>query len=150
MPERLKFKMGNSSELDNVKHEVGSILITTDTGNIYLDIDDGKETRLDLIDNKVKNAVNSIVNGATESFDTLKEIADWIDTHGADAEALVKSVQEEAVTRQEQDGLLAAAIALESENRLKELSDNVMLNNKTANIENNIKTKNIVNSIKGY
>ena len=40
------------------------------------------------VDYKVAQAVAGILNGADESFDTLKELADWISTHGADAAAM--------------------------------------------------------------
>ena len=34
------------------------------------------------IDNRIINKLSTIIGGAPESFDTLKEIADWIETHG--------------------------------------------------------------------
>ena len=36
--------------------------------------------------------IDSIIGSAPESFDTLKEVSDWIDVHGADFNALKNSV----------------------------------------------------------
>lgn len=38
---------------------------------------------------QISAAINAIVNGAPNAFDTLKEIADWITTHGETASDLV-------------------------------------------------------------
>ena len=39
--------------------------------------------------NQVSAAVTALINNAPASFDTLKEIADWIQTHGNEAAALI-------------------------------------------------------------
>lgn len=40
------------------------------------------------VDKKVADAVAGILNGAPEAYDTLKEISDWISTHGKDAASM--------------------------------------------------------------
>lgn len=49
-------------------------------------------------DDKVQDAINAaiakIVDGAPDTFDTLKEISDWITEHGEGANALIKTIAE--------------------------------------------------------
>lgn len=45
------------------------------------------------VDKKVADAVASIVNGAPESYDTLKEISDWITTHVDSASTMNSQIQ---------------------------------------------------------
>ena len=45
------------------------------------------------VDKKVADAVASIVANAPASYDTLKEISDWISTHTEDASAMNSSIQ---------------------------------------------------------
>lgn len=45
------------------------------------------------VDKKVADAVASIVANAPASYDTLKEISDWISTHTSDASAMNSSIQ---------------------------------------------------------
>lgn len=40
------------------------------------------------VDKKVADAVAGILNGAPEAYDTLKEISDWISSHGKDAASM--------------------------------------------------------------
>lgn len=40
------------------------------------------------VDKKVADAVANLINGAPEAYDTLKEISDWISSHGTDAAAM--------------------------------------------------------------
>jgi len=44
---------------------------------------------------QINAAITSLVNGAPNSLDTLKEIADWINTHGEAASNLVSVVAEQ-------------------------------------------------------
>lgn len=46
------------------------------------------------VDERVAAAVAQILDSAPETFDTLKEVADWIDNHGQAASALVAQVAE--------------------------------------------------------
>lgn len=45
------------------------------------------------VDKKVADAVAAIVNNAPESYDTLKEISDWISGHENDASAMNSAIQ---------------------------------------------------------
>lgn len=45
------------------------------------------------VDKKVADAVATIVNGAPESYDTLKEISDWISTHTDSAATMNSQIQ---------------------------------------------------------
>ncbi len=47
---------------------------------------------------QISAAITSLVNGAPHSLDTLKEIADWINTHGEAAADLVSVVAEQGQT----------------------------------------------------
>lgn len=48
------------------------------------------------IEKIVADKVAEIVAGAPESFDTLKELADWISSHESDATAMNSAIQENA------------------------------------------------------
>ncbi len=50
----------------------------------------GKES----VQKVVEAAIAEVIGGAPEAFDTLKEIADWIEEHGQGAAALIQSVSE--------------------------------------------------------
>lgn len=45
------------------------------------------------VDKKVADAVAGILNGAPEAYDTLKEISDWISTHGTDATSMNSQIK---------------------------------------------------------
>lgn len=45
------------------------------------------------VDKKVAEAVAGILNGAPEAYDTLKEISDWISTHGTDATSMNSQIK---------------------------------------------------------
>lgn len=44
---------------------------------------------------QISAAVAAVINSAPETFDTLKEIADWIEEHGESATALIATVAEQ-------------------------------------------------------
>ena len=46
------------------------------------------------VDERVAAAVASIIDNSPETFDTLKEVADWIESHGEAAAALIERVSE--------------------------------------------------------
>ena len=60
----------------------------------------------DKIDGKVTTAVAELVGGAPEAFDTLKEVSDYISTHGAEAADLTGRV---AALEEAEDEFLTAA-----------------------------------------
>lgn len=44
---------------------------------------------------RVQEAIAAIIDGAPQTFDTLKEIADWIEEHGETAAALIQTVADQ-------------------------------------------------------
>lgn len=56
-------------------------------------LEGGEEGSIEKI---VADKVAEIVAGAPESFDTLKELADWISSHESDATAMNSAIQENA------------------------------------------------------
>jgi len=44
------------------------------------------------VDERIAQAIANVIDSAPQTFDTLKEIADWIEEHGEAAAALVESV----------------------------------------------------------
>ena len=52
----------------------------------------GEDTVTGSVKNTVKNAVNKILNGAPEAYDTLKEVADWIQGDKTGAGAITADV----------------------------------------------------------
>lgn len=49
----------------------------------------------DAVADQISAAVAAVINSAPETFDTLKEIADWIEEHGESATALIATVAEQ-------------------------------------------------------
>ncbi len=49
----------------------------------------------DSVANQISAAIGALVNNAPSNLDTLKELADWINTHGESAAALVTTVAEQ-------------------------------------------------------
>lgn len=47
------------------------------------------------VDERISEAIAKVIDGAPETFDTLKEIAEWIETHGEAAAALIQAVAEQ-------------------------------------------------------
>lgn len=68
-------KYDDSTVKASIKANADAITILNGTG-------DGS------VDKKVADAVAGILNGAPEAYDTLKEISDWISTHGTDAASM--------------------------------------------------------------
>lgn len=67
--------------------------IKTDIARNTTAIETLNGTGIGSVDKKVADAVASIVNGAPESYDTLKEISDWISTHSDSASAMNSQIQ---------------------------------------------------------
>lgn len=45
-----------------------------------------------LVDAKIAEAIDKVIDGAPDTFDSFREIVDWIDQHGAQAEGLIGSI----------------------------------------------------------
>lgn len=65
----------------------GAVKANTDALTVLNGTGDGS------VDKKVADAVAKIVADAPESYDTLKEISDWISTHENDASAMNSAIQ---------------------------------------------------------
>ena len=65
--------------------------ISTLQGNVA-DLQSDMAALPNQIDGKVSQAVSDLVGGAPEAYDTLKEVADYISTHGAEAADLTSRV----------------------------------------------------------
>jgi len=52
------------------------------------------ETTEGSVDYKIKAAINSIVNGAPEAYDTLKELLDYINKEGTDLNGLIQQLND--------------------------------------------------------
>lgn len=64
----LKLKFGTSTELNSVSIEAGSILVCTDTKNVYLDVDTGN--RIQLTDStKMQKFGNVYTSGGITTID---------------------------------------------------------------------------------
>lgn len=64
----LKIKFGTSAELNSVSIEAGSILVCTDTKNVYLDVDTGN--RIQLTDStKMQKFGNVSTSGGITTID---------------------------------------------------------------------------------
>ena len=62
--------------------------------------------------NQINTAIEALVNGAPNSLDTLKEISDWITTHGEAASNLVSVVAEQGAAISELDAKFEAISAI--------------------------------------
>ena len=81
------------SDIDALETVVGAADDTTGLRKRIKDNEDAIGTLQGLDTNKsartiAAEEVAKVVNGAPESFDTLKELSDWISTHGTDATAM--------------------------------------------------------------
>lgn len=57
----------------------------------------------DIVDEVVKTAVDNITSGASEAFDTLKEIEDWISNHGDGNISEIEALKKSAHTHENKD-----------------------------------------------
>lgn len=84
-------------------------LVGTDKG------EDGRanKTVREIASEEAKSAVSAVVDGADDAFDTLKEVADWINTHGEAATELTSRVKanEDAITKLNGDAAIAGSVA---------------------------------------
>jgi hypothetical protein len=100
----------NESDIASIKNAIGSLTgegftdlearVAANEGNITtlqtdvkankdaLDILNGEATVAGSVKKQVADAVAKIVADAPEAYDTLKEISDWISSHGSDASAM--------------------------------------------------------------
>lgn len=89
-------KKANISDVNNIVSETNDALDSLDTkiksNKNAIDILNGSSTT----EGSVAYQIAQIVAGADTSFDTLKEIADWISTHSSDATEMNSNIKANA------------------------------------------------------
>jgi hypothetical protein len=64
---------------------------------------------------KVDSVLKAALDNNGEGLDSIKELATWVEAHGKEAEAIVKSVEDEAAARKAADEQLSKDIAAATE-----------------------------------
>ena len=87
----------------NVNDVITDIFVKTSTDNVVIDKDGTllsdylvNVVLKDDLESAIQNLKSEIVGGAPEVYDTLKEIADYIKSHGDITEAITKAVNDKA------------------------------------------------------
>lgn len=137
-----------SSQLDSIESKEGNLIFTTDNKRIYLDAEDNNrilvsdsyenatqqkdgllskedKTKLDGVESYVDGKVADLVNGAPETLDTLKEVADAIEEHGEVIEALQEIAGQKEIKELTQDEYNALPDTKLSDNILYLIKDGV-------------------------
>lgn len=58
------------------------------------------------VNKKIATAINTIIDNAPEAYDTLRDIAEWISTHGEEATNLALQIENEGETRKAADNTI--------------------------------------------
>lgn len=80
-----------ASKLAEIIADLGT-KVTTDDMNAAIKAMPDAEKVQGMIDTSVKKAVDDLIDGAPSTYDTLKEIADYLETHQNEYTALVQTV----------------------------------------------------------
>ena len=88
---------------------------------------------LDNVDNKINQAIADIVDSAPESFDTLKEVATWIEDDETGAAAMAQAISDntKTINEEKERSLTADAELINAINEEAERVDNKMAQAKT-------------------
>ena len=78
-----------TSDIEDLQDDVSDLEPRVEALEDAVDILNGDANTSGSVANQVSAAVTALINNAPASFDTLKEIADWIQTHGNEAAALI-------------------------------------------------------------
>ena len=93
-----------AADVANLQSQVGTLIATVgadDTAGLQKAVKDNTAaiTKLNAnsategsVDYKIKQAIDGVLDGAPETFDTLKEIATWISEHGTDATNMTTAI----------------------------------------------------------
>ena len=110
----------NMAEIHNMQAQTDAALlgkIQENRTNIAAEIErataaeEANAKEIERVDNVLKAALDN--NG--EGLDSIKELATWVEEHGKEAEAIVKSVEDEAAARKAADEQLSKDIAAATE-----------------------------------
>lgn len=77
------------SDIEDLQDDVSDLEPRVEALEDAVDILNGDANTQGSVASQVSAAVTALINNAPASFDTLKEIADWIQTHGNEAAALI-------------------------------------------------------------
>ena len=100
--------------------------ITVADAVMMTDADGESKTIVDYIQEKI----NALINGAPGTFDTLKEIADWIATHEDVAEALNAAIGNK-VDKEDGKGLSSNDYTDEDKRKVNSIATNTLFTNST-------------------
>lgn len=93
-----------ATDVTNLQSQVATLIATVgadDTAGLQKAVKDNATaiTKLNAnsttegsVDYKIKQAIDGVLDGAPETFDTLKEIATWINEHGTDATNMTTAI----------------------------------------------------------
>lgn len=93
-----------ATDVTNLQSQVATLIATVgadDTSGLQKAVKDNATaiTKLNAnsttegsVDYKIKQAIDGVLDGAPETFDTLKEIATWINEHGTDATNMTTAI----------------------------------------------------------
>ena len=93
-----------ATDVTNLQSQVATLIATVgadDTSGLQKAVKDNATaiTKLNAnsatagsVDYKIKQAIDGVLDGAPETFDTLKEIATWINEHGTDATNITTAI----------------------------------------------------------
>lgn len=93
-----------ATDVTNLQSQVATLIATVgadDTAGLQKAVKDNTTaiTKLNAnsttegsVDYKIKQAIDGVLDGAPETFDTLKEIATWISTHGTEATNMATAI----------------------------------------------------------
>ena len=83
---------GHTTAIEENSDDISALETTVGQHTTALNTLNGNASVTGSVDNKVAAAIAGILDNAPESFDTLKEIATWISTHGTEAANLTTTV----------------------------------------------------------
>ena len=104
-----------TESINTLKGELGTLVTPTVTSKVNESIDSLKGELATLVTPTITAEINKVVDGAPETFNTLKEIADYIETDKTGASAMAESInkrlrvdERQTLSEQEQANVLGA------------------------------------------
>ena len=113
-----------ATKLAEIITEIGTKASTEDLNTAIDGVIKGTEVQ-SMIDTSVQTAIDNLIDGAPGTYDTLKEIADYLATHGDEYTALVETVAGK-VDKVEGKGLSTEDFTTEFKTKLEGLSNYIL------------------------
>lgn len=113
-----------ATKLAEIITEMGTKASTEDLNNAIDGVIKGTEVQ-SMIDTTVQAAIDDLIDGAPGTYDTLKEIADYLETHQDEYTALVQTVAGK-VDKEEGKGLSTEDFTTELKTKLEGLSNYIL------------------------